>query len=85
MTAQTVKIMKEFFPKMFVFGISFLMFLIAGLQIFLGYALAGKSGHQKRIYMTDEPTKFWTIVAIPIIIGAIMFVFGVFSVVRGRK
>ncbi|HQU84963.1 MAG TPA: hypothetical protein PKY59_17620 [Pyrinomonadaceae bacterium] len=71
--------------KIVTFGLSILMFGIAVLQIFLGYALAGKSGHQKRIYMSEEPTKFWVIVAIPIFIGTISFVVGLVSVFRGRK
>lgn len=69
--------MRKVLPQIITFGLSFLMFGIAALQIFLGYALAGRSGHQKRISMTDEPTKFWTIVAIPIVIGAIAFLWGI--------
>ncbi len=78
--------MKEILPKIIVFGLSLLMFGIAILHIFLGYIAIGKTGHQKRIYMADEPAKFWTIVAIPLIIGAIAFIWGLLLMFRqGEK
>ena len=77
--------MKEIAPKIFTFGLSFLMFGIAVLQIILGYTLFGKTGHQKRIYMSDEPTKFWLIVGIPIVIGILAFVLGILSIMKKTK
>lgn len=77
--------MKEIVPKIFSFGLSFLMFGIAALQIILGYALFGKTGHQKRIHISDEPTKFWIIVGIPIIIGSVFLIMGIFSFVKIKK
>ncbi len=77
--------MKDIVPKIFTFGLSFLMFGIAVLQIILGYILFGKTGHQKRIYMSDEPTKFWLIVAIPIVIGILAFILGILSILKKTK
>ncbi|HRH40167.1 MAG TPA: hypothetical protein PKY82_00890 [Pyrinomonadaceae bacterium] len=77
--------MKEIFPKLITFGLSFLMFGLAILQIFLGYTLSGKRGHQQKVFMDDEPTKFWTIVSIWIIVGAIVLVVGVISIFRKGK
>lgn len=76
---------KNKFSKIFTFGLSFLMFGIAGLQIFPGYTLSGKRGHQQKVFMDDEPTKFWTIVSIWIIFGAIVLVVGVISIFRKGK
>lgn len=77
--------MKAILPNLFTFGLSFLMFGIAALQIFLGYTVSGKSGHKKKVFMEDEPTKFWTIVSLPIIVGVIVFVVGIVSVWRRKK
>lgn len=77
---------KEIISKIVVFGLSFLMFAVAAIQILLGFALGGRTGHQKRIYMTDEPTKFWTIVAIPVVLGVVVFVWGLLLVFwKGEK
>ena len=72
--------------KIVVFGLAFLMFAIAAIQVLLGFAVSGRTGHQKRIYMTDEPTKFWTIVAIPLVIGGLVFIWGLLLVFwKGEK
>jgi len=76
--------MKSIFPKIMIFGLSFLMFGIVALQIFLGYVQTGRTGHQQRIYMLDEPVKFWAIAAMPIIIGAIAFIWGIVSILRRK-
>ena len=77
--------MKAVISNLVTFGLSFLMFGIAALQIFLGYTISGKSGHKKKVFMEDEPTKFWTIVSLPIIAGVIVFVVGIISVLRKRR
>lgn len=76
--------MKEILPNLFTFGLSFLMFGIAALQISLGYTLSGKGSHKYKVYMADEPTKFWTIVSLPIIVGVIVLIVGIISVWRKR-
>jgi NADH:ubiquinone oxidoreductase subunit 5 (subunit L)/multisubunit Na+/H+ antiporter MnhA subunit len=78
-------IMKEILPNLFTFGLSLLMFGIAALQIFLGYTVSGKSGHKKKIFMEEEPIKFWTIVSLPIIVGLIAVLVGIISVWRKKK
>lgn len=77
--------MKAIFSKLFTFGLSFLMFAIAGLQIFLGYTLSGKGKHKEKVFMEDEPTKFWTIVSLWMIVGVIVFTVGMISVIRNKR
>lgn len=78
--------MKSLLPTIIVFGISLLMFTVAAVQILLGYTLTGKSGNQRKIYMTDEPAKFWIIVSIPIVIGAAALIWSLLLMFgRGEK
>ncbi len=78
--------MKAILSKIMVFGASLLLFAIAGLQVFLGFAFGGRSGHQQRIYLAEEPTKFWTIVGLTFAFGLIAFLWGVLLVFwRGKK
>jgi len=77
--------MSSIVSKLFIFGFSFLMFGVAAVQIFLGYTLTGRTGHQKRISMTDDPAKFWAIVALPLIFGILAFALGVVSLIASRR
>lgn len=61
-----------------------LMYAIAAVEIVTGVAVGGRAGHQQRIGMHEQPVKFWTIVAIPVVIGTLALLAGTFSVLRNR-
>jgi hypothetical protein len=72
--------MKNLLSKVIIFGISILFFTIGYIQIHLGYVQSGKTGNQQKIYMIDDPKKFWAIASLPLIIGSITFFCGVLSI-----
>jgi hypothetical protein len=72
--------MKSILPKIIIFGISILFFTIGFIQIHFGYVLSGRTGNQQKIYMLDDPKKFWAIASIQLIIGLITFFYGVLYV-----
>lgn len=74
--------MKQILPKIIVFGIAFVLFVVAFVQIYLGYVRIGKTGNQKAIYMSENPMMFWFIVCIPILFGILFLILGLVSIFR---
>lgn len=66
------------------FTTSAVLFAVAVVQIWLGYALGGRTGHQRRIYINEEPLKFWIIVGLNLALAIAIFIWGL-ALSRGRK
>ncbi|PZU97776.1 MAG: hypothetical protein DCE90_06770 [Pseudanabaena sp.] len=77
--------MKGVLSRIIIFGISFLFFTIGFIQIHFGYVLSGRTGNQQRIYMLDDPKKFWAITSIPIAVASLLFLYGVILLIQKEK
>lgn len=76
--------MRRIIARSVVFAISAVLFAVAAVQIWLGYALGGRTGHQKRIFLNEEPLKFWMIVGLNLALAIVVFVWGL-AMSRGQK
>lgn len=77
--------MKSILPKIIVFGISIVLFVVAAVQIYLGYVRIGKTANQQTISISENPTMFCVIVSIPILFGTLFLILALVSIFRKPK
>ncbi|MBS1793425.1 MAG: hypothetical protein JSS81_06200 [Acidobacteria bacterium] len=77
--------MKPLRSKIIAFGLALLLFALAAVQVLTGAAFGGRTGHQTRIYLAEQPVKFWTIVGLTTLAGLCAFGWGLRLVLRREK